>query len=91
MLAALTWTHPVHGVVTERLCPTHELPARQTFAEFGIDYTAWLVVEGRCHRCDGWRPWQGQRRPEVQAGQAPVPARALVASDLDLPDVVRCS
>jgi hypothetical protein len=70
MLAALTWTHPVHGVVTEWLCPAHELPARQAFAELGIDYTVQLVVGGRCHRCDGWRPWQGQRRPDDPAGQA---------------------
>jgi hypothetical protein len=71
MLAALTWTHPVHGVVTERLCPVHELPARQAFTELGIEYTARLVFEGRCHRCDGRRPWQGQRRPDAPADQAP--------------------
>jgi hypothetical protein len=68
MLTALTWMHPVHGLVTERLCPTHELPARQAFGELGINYTAQLVAEGRCHRCDGRRPWQSQRRPDDQAG-----------------------
>ena len=73
MLAALTWTHPVYGLVTERLCPTHELPARQAFAELGIDYTARSVVEGRCHRCDRLRPWQGHRDPADQASQ-PQPA-----------------
>jgi hypothetical protein len=62
MLAALTWTHPVHGLVTELLCPADELPARQALTALGIDYTARVVVEGRCHRCDGRRPWQGQRR-----------------------------
>jgi hypothetical protein len=71
MLAALAWTHPVHGVVTERLCPPHELAARQAFAELDIDYTTQLVVGGRCHRCDGRRPWQGQRRPNGPADHAP--------------------
>ena len=71
MLTALTWTHPVHGLVTELLCPTHEPPARQAFTELGIHYTARPVDHGRCHRCDGVRPWQGPQRPNGQAGQAP--------------------
>ena len=70
MLTALTWTHPVHGLVTELLCPTHEPPARQAFAELGIDATARPVDQGRCHRCDGVRPWQCPRPPNGQAGQA---------------------
>jgi len=71
MLTALTWTHPVHGLVTELLCPTHEPPARQAFADLGIDYTERPVDQGRCHRCDGLRPWQGPQPPNGQAGQAP--------------------
>jgi len=34
MLTALTWTHPVHGTVTEQLCPAHELLARRSFADW---------------------------------------------------------
>lgn len=71
MLTALTWTHPVHGEVTELLFPAHELPARQAFAQLGIDYTTRLVADVRCHHCDGWRPWQSPRRPDAQADQAP--------------------
>jgi hypothetical protein len=62
LFAALTWTHPVHGTVTEMLCVTHEHSARVSFAELGIDYTARRVADGPCDRCDGWRPWQ-RRRP----------------------------
>src|SRR5215470_74730 len=71
MLTALTWTHPVHGLVTELLCPTHEPPARQAFTDLGIDYTERPVDQGRCHRCDQQRPWQSPQRPTGQAGQAP--------------------
>jgi hypothetical protein len=62
----------VYGVVTEVLCPTHERPARQAFAELGIEYTARPVVDGGCHRCAGWRPWQS--RPGT-SGQAPTGPR----------------
>jgi len=68
MFAALTWSHPVHGTVTEVVClAAHERWARAAFAELGITYSARLVAQGRCHRCDGQRPWQGQRRPDGQA------------------------
>jgi hypothetical protein len=48
MLSAFTWSHPTHGDVTELLCPTHELPARQAFGELGIEYTA-RPVAGASH------------------------------------------
>src|SRR5262249_6357383 len=47
VLAALIWTHPVHGEVTEVSSQAHELPARQTLRELGIKYTARPVAEDR--------------------------------------------
>jgi len=74
MFAAITWTHPIYGEVTEVLClATHERPARAAFAELGIKYSAWLVAEGPCHRCADWRPWQNRPDTPDQAPAGSVP------------------
>jgi hypothetical protein len=46
MLTVFTWTHPLHGEVTELLCPAHELPARAALRELGIEYIWRLASDG---------------------------------------------
>jgi hypothetical protein len=73
MLTAVSWTHPMHGEVTEVLCASHEPPARAALRELGIEYTWRLVSDGPCHRCDQRRRcdqrqrWHHQRQPQRSA------------------------
>jgi hypothetical protein len=57
-LTELTWTHPVHGIVTELLCPRHKPLACYKLAEFGIKYTVRPGVgDQQCHRCHEELRW----------------------------------
>jgi hypothetical protein len=64
------------GLVTESLCPRHELTARTSLRTFGIKYTVGPTSDQQCHRCH-----------EQLRSCAPVTCRSP-ACPLDLPGSV---
>lgn len=50
-IALLSWTHPVHGRVTEAACPQHLHRVQGALAVLGIGHTVIDDAAASCDRC----------------------------------------